>query len=459
MYNNRAKLSGFRRMNLKDVVSAMTTSPVEGQIGESRKTGVNAATQLTDSMKKIVGRADRNLRDMDSEAHQELASVNMASRSPTSPYLIRRGEYLVCRCHDERIPLKSAQTTQKTWITWDNSCVDKSHYDDPLFEEITKVLRVSHLTLSRDENGAWFVKCDCGGRENIGIPCGCFFRIAENAGVPQKDIVDLCMVSPKYMKVFQTHYGTNTKIGDLLYAAQRESFEDKDKGIRVTELVAKYLLNPTTERGRDFPKLGPNMLSSHYAEARYMMQRVTSTRADIICYREDKALAKSSSEKVSPLRKSPPESGYGTTLIEEDMTTFGKLSVKAQQLQKKLEDSMLTTPVGRKVGQLRTKTQQRLYTQVEKKFETTKSGVLQQFEEITKHHGSDEKTIERAANECVAIIGECDARLHNALNAVVERSTRQTSDKSRPGQLKLLGEEEGSYVSPARLLRHKGAAG
>ena len=105
MYNNRAKLSGFRRMNLKDVVSAMTTLPVEGQIG------VNATTQLSDSMEKIVGRTDRNLGDMDSDAHQELASVNMASRSPTSPYLIRRGEYLVCRCHDERIPLKLAQTT------------------------------------------------------------------------------------------------------------------------------------------------------------------------------------------------------------------------------------------------------------------------------------------------------------------------------------------------------------
>ena len=190
-----------------------------------------------------------------------------------------------------------------------------------------------------------------------------------------------------------------------------------------------------------------------------MMQLGTSTRADIIRYREDKTVAQSTSEKVPSFRKSPPESGYGTTLIEEDMATFGKLSDKAQQLKDKLEESMLTTPVGRKLGQLTTKTQQRLYTQVEKKFDETKSGVLQQFQEMTKHHGSDEKTIERVANECIDIIGKCDTHLHNALDAVIERSNVQASDKSRPGQLKLSGEEESSYVSPACLLRRKGAAG
>ena len=128
MYTNRVKFAGFSRMFLKDVVSAMTTSPVEGQIGESRKTGVNAATSLQDSMTKLVGRADRNLDERDLAAHQELALVNHASFSPTNQYLIRRGEYLVCRCHDECLPLKSAQTTSHTWITWDNSCVEMNEF-------------------------------------------------------------------------------------------------------------------------------------------------------------------------------------------------------------------------------------------------------------------------------------------------------------------------------------------
>ena len=56
-----------------------------------------------------------------------------------------------------------------------------------------------------------------------------FFRICDNAGVPEKDIVHLCMISPKYLKWWQTHYGTPTPIGELLYAAQKQAFADKKK--------------------------------------------------------------------------------------------------------------------------------------------------------------------------------------------------------------------------------------
>ena len=89
------------------------------------------------------------------------------------------------------------------------------------------MLRVNHLTLTRYDDGSWFVLCDCGVREDLGVPCDCFYRIAENAGITMDEIVHICMVSPRHLKVWQTHYATSSKMGDLLYEAQEQSFLDK----------------------------------------------------------------------------------------------------------------------------------------------------------------------------------------------------------------------------------------
>ena len=103
LYTNRAKCCAYQRMHLKDVVSAMTTSPVEGHISMTGKTGVSARTHLDESVKTIVSRAERNLDTRKSDDHRELASVNMSSRSPTNACLIWPGEALVCRYHGDRV--------------------------------------------------------------------------------------------------------------------------------------------------------------------------------------------------------------------------------------------------------------------------------------------------------------------------------------------------------------------
>ena len=231
LYTNRVKCSAYRIMYLKDVVSAMTTSPVEGQSSRTRKIGVNACTHLDDSLKIMMCRGKRNLDKRISDAHRELASVNMSSRSPTNAYLIWRDGAFVCRYHENRVGLKSAQLLSSTWITWDNSSVERKSTRPPLYSKITQMLCVSRLGLRRDKDGAWFVKCTCGGRENVGVPCACFFIIAENAGVPEENIVHLCMISPQYLRCWQTDYGTQSKTGQLLYQAQTQAFIDKKKGI------------------------------------------------------------------------------------------------------------------------------------------------------------------------------------------------------------------------------------
>ena len=141
----------------------------------TRTTGVSARMHLDQSLKTIVSRVKRKLDTRNYDAHRELASVNMSSRSPTNAYLIRSGEALVCRYHGERLRLMSAQLSPTVWITWDNSCVERESSRAPLFSKVTRMLRVSRMELHMDENGDWFIKCNCGGRENVGIPCACFF--------------------------------------------------------------------------------------------------------------------------------------------------------------------------------------------------------------------------------------------------------------------------------------------
>lgn len=143
------------------------------------------------------------------------------------------------------------------------------------------MLRVSRLELPRDEDGAWFIKYTCGGQENVGIPCACFFWIVQNASVPKDHIVHLCMISPKHLRCWQTDYGTQSKTGELLCQAQAQCFIDKKKGIRLSKVVADHLRQAKTQHG-EFPRLGPNTLSSHYKEALFMMDWSTCTMSDIV---------------------------------------------------------------------------------------------------------------------------------------------------------------------------------
>ena len=51
--------------------------------------------------------------------------------------------------------------------------VDRSDKCHPLYDSITKMMRISTLRLYRDEDGSFFVLCYCGGREYLDVPCGC----------------------------------------------------------------------------------------------------------------------------------------------------------------------------------------------------------------------------------------------------------------------------------------------
>ena len=175
MYTKQAKFAGYQRHYVKGATSAMTTSPAEGQILNTRKLGVNAQTPMDRSVKKSLGRVVSNYCDRHAAAQRELAYVSLSSRSPTSQYLNQRGEGLLDRYYDARKFLKSARKSEFTWLTWNNDIIDQPEERDPLYAQITRILRVSQLTMKQDEDGSWFIRCTCGKREDLGVACDCFF--------------------------------------------------------------------------------------------------------------------------------------------------------------------------------------------------------------------------------------------------------------------------------------------
>lgn len=464
LYDNQVKISGYRRMFLKDVVSAMTTSPVEGQIGETRKVGVNACVQMPDAINKMVRRVDVTLDERNKNAHRELYTNNLNSRSPTSPYLIQRGEGLVCRSYELRLPLKSAQVEQQKWITWNNAAVGRKDPRGKVYSHITKMMRVSQLRLHKDEHGSWFVQCDCGGKENLGVPCQCFFRICENAGVPEKDIVHLCMISPKYLKWWQTHYGTDTSIGKLLYTAQKQAFADKKKGIRVTNELALVLLKDESMDTPLYPQFGPNTYPTDFSEAMFMMKQAACTKQDILNYRDAQ---KSKGQTATPTKKQRDMTCpiLGKPISQLDLDTHGFLSEGAQSLHAQLQANELQSPLTRKFGSATTKQGQEMYSRFRHVFDETKNNFLQQLDQLGKHHQAQSKQMKQFERNCMAHV----TALRNACDQEFQEMMSDTRSEAKKGQedsdgganeptMKFSGVED-SYVSPRRHTRSRGAYG
>ena len=460
LYDRRTKFGGFRRMFKKDVTSALTSSPVEGQIGEQRKVGVNASTQMHDSIRKLLRRANNNLDDRHAAAHEELASLNYFSRSPTSRHLIKRGEALVCRCHAARRFVKSARVSSCVWIAWNNESVDKKHPRHPLFLRITDILRVSRLVLTREADGSWFLRCTCGGRENLGVPCECFFKIAEDAGVPEEHIVHLCMITPKFLKLWQTHYATDHPISEALYAAQHQAFLDKDKGIRLTDIVAQYLVRTEATSDEDYPILGSNTLPSDYEEAMFMQDQSVCTASDVSEYRQQRHSGTSTSNStVCTRRITRSRAALGDLLTTTDVETYGNLSFGAQAMQTSLDENELRSPQSRPPGHFHSKAEHDMYVQFSNQFDDSKRAFLESFNQITRHHGVDSQTMAEYSTLCLDTLTSCSENLRRRTRQLMTTSVDRDEADVPQNTLLFSGEETQTYISPTRNVRRKGPMG
>ena len=54
-------------------------------------------------------------------------------------------------------------------------------------------MRVRELYVVDDDDD-FFVKCICGVRDRVGVPCECFFNIADNGSISPEEIIDIGMI-------------------------------------------------------------------------------------------------------------------------------------------------------------------------------------------------------------------------------------------------------------------------
>ena len=150
---------------------------------------------------------------------------------------------------------------------------------DPLYHVIPHFLRICKITLVTDPSGGKFAKCTCGEREGVGVPCNGVFKICDDAGVPDQDMVHPCMVDVRYLKLYHTHYGKEGDIAELLLTAQKEGFLNKGKETEITtELM--HLLRSTVD-DTVYPLIGKNTTEDDLVEAMFAMERSTTTVMDI----------------------------------------------------------------------------------------------------------------------------------------------------------------------------------
>ena len=284
------KLAGYVRHCMKSHMLAMTTSPVEGQNVHLRHGGdqLGERYHTNDAVRRMVTRIQRNFRARRARAFDELSRNCIFSIAWTGTYFIRKGQALVDRFHAKRRWLKSARLSRDTYITWNFDIDEWMELPDKLYVHLPCMLRVEVLKLSplSDENP--FIKCTCGVREGIGVPCACYFRIGDNAGLSFRDIIHPRMLDIRYWKLFHTHYGTNTNLGEWIYRAQEEAFENESRGIPVTPIVMEKLSREHANVNNNivYPQLGPNTSQSDLQEALFVRNRETTTVRDMERYRE-----------------------------------------------------------------------------------------------------------------------------------------------------------------------------
>jgi hypothetical protein len=225
------KLAGYLRMDIKDCLDAMTTSPVEGnnRVVKHGTSKISSTMNLDKAAKKLLIGINTRLRLRRNKAKRELTKTNKSSRAPTKEYLILKGQGLIDRHYDERHNLQSAQLDVDRWIVWDFDDKVEEELKDNLHVYRPRFMRVRELTVKViDEKN--FVSCECKKRIRIGLPCSCFFRIADNGFIDENEIMDVGMVDVRYLKTFNAHYGDEGALGDLLYAAQEECFRYEGLG-------------------------------------------------------------------------------------------------------------------------------------------------------------------------------------------------------------------------------------
>ena len=119
IYGKESKFAGYVRLAVKNCMNAMTTSPVEGHNSVIKKCiGLSRQLSLDAALSRLINYSMERLQERRRQATREKSQTNYASSPPTKYHLIRKGQALVDRNHDDRRCNKSAQISPRKWLVW-----------------------------------------------------------------------------------------------------------------------------------------------------------------------------------------------------------------------------------------------------------------------------------------------------------------------------------------------------
>jgi len=194
--SKESKLAGYMRNDIKSCMDACTTSPVEGnnRVIKHGPSFINSRMNLDKTMARLMKGVNNRLQRRRNRARRELNETNNASCAPTKDYVIRKGQALIDRNYDARLHQKSSQLGPLRFISWNFDPVDAVEVSHDLELYRPMFYRVHELKVKQDKSGKYFFPCSCKGRDKEGVPCTCYFTVADQAGVSSQEIIDLSMI-------------------------------------------------------------------------------------------------------------------------------------------------------------------------------------------------------------------------------------------------------------------------
>ena len=359
------KLAGYHRTFIKNSKDAKTTSPVEGHNRQIKKgpSYVNNNMHMDKMISRFIAGISARYARRQKAANRELAQKNQSSLAPTRDYVIVKGQALIDTNYDARTEMKYARIGASSFWVWNFEPQVDPDRVHPIMHYLPEILRLRQLKVTRDASDAsarWYVNCSCGERTTKGVPCTCFFKLADEAGICENEIIDLNMLDITYSKLFNAEYGKETENASLLIRAQKvnvfkfihsgqnrtlsnlthyfyifgyctliskECFDTERKGISVTESFAKKLCTFDSETDNitiNNPILGVNTSDQDFAEAKYVYHCLQSGKC---CSRRHltevdiNSISVSNGKPTSSINKN--RSGEGL-LTSSDLTNSNK---------------------------------------------------------------------------------------------------------------------------------------
>ena len=207
-------LANHIRMYTTNCMDSETTSPVESQNSMvKQKLGINSNMDIHRGIEKITENTNRSIHQQKEGALRSLNQVNLSSRSPTKPILIAKTQAIADHSYDKRRSYKLCKTGSDEWWCW---CFDKYTLSESIpgqwpMSALPRFLRVRKM-FRKCANNLTFIWCDCGFYDRCGVPCRHVFRLVDDMSIN--------MVHIRHWKVYDAHYGDNTKLGRLMIQAQ-----------------------------------------------------------------------------------------------------------------------------------------------------------------------------------------------------------------------------------------------